>query len=62
MIAKAFFLAKIIHRIGTRILRHKKCLPESAARAWSAPSVFAAMAYDEPETRDELLEIAAFLS
>jgi hypothetical protein len=29
MIAKTFFLAKIIHRIGTRSLRGKKSLPEN---------------------------------
>jgi hypothetical protein len=31
MIAKIFFLAKIIHRIGTRSLRDKKSFPESMA-------------------------------
>jgi hypothetical protein len=31
MIAKTFFLAKIIHRIGTRSLRGKKGLRESLA-------------------------------
>jgi hypothetical protein len=32
MIAKAFFLAKIIHRIGVRNLRGKKGLRENLAR------------------------------
>jgi hypothetical protein len=31
MIAKTFFLAKIIHRIGTQNLRGKKSLRESLA-------------------------------
>jgi hypothetical protein len=31
MIVKTFFLAKIIHRIGTRNLRQKKSLPENLA-------------------------------
>jgi hypothetical protein len=31
MIAKTFFLAKIIHRIGTRSLRGKKSLRENLA-------------------------------
>jgi hypothetical protein len=31
MIAKTFFLAKIIHRIRTRSLRGKKSLPENLA-------------------------------
>jgi hypothetical protein len=31
MIAKTFFLAKIIHRILTRSLRGKKCLHENPA-------------------------------
>jgi hypothetical protein len=38
MIAKTFFLAKIIHRIGTRNLRRKKSVPENWVeyRAFSA--------------------------
>jgi hypothetical protein len=34
MIAKTFFLAKIIHRILTRILRDKKSLRENLAGYW----------------------------
>jgi hypothetical protein len=31
MIAKTYFLAKIIHRIGAQNLRGKKCLPKNPA-------------------------------